>query len=79
MIYPDLRSEFVTLRHEMGMSQPQAAAALDRSASWVRGIEQGQSPCPVYAVLAMRALRAIRELKRAGAAPATVDPPDTTE
>ena len=53
---PDLRRLFVHLRHELGMTQTQAGEALDRSASWVRAIEQGQIECPRYAVLAMRCL-----------------------
>lgn len=51
------REEFVRLRHEIGMTQQEVAAALDRSLSWVRRVEQGKLPCPAYAVLALRYLR----------------------
>jgi hypothetical protein len=54
--YPDLRTEFVALRRELGLSQPAAGEALGRSAGWIRGMEQGAIFCPPYAVYAMRYL-----------------------
>jgi hypothetical protein len=59
--YPDPRTEFVALRHELGLSQPAAGEALGRSAAWVRKLEQGGLVCPPYAVYAMRYLADAKE------------------
>lgn len=50
------RQEFVRLRTELGMTQAELAAKLERSLGWVRRVEQGQLPCPMYAVYALRYL-----------------------
>jgi DNA-binding transcriptional regulator YiaG len=60
--YPDLRTEFVALRRELGLSQPAAGEALGRSAAWIRKMERGATLCPPYAVYAMRYLCAMRYL-----------------
>lgn len=52
----DRRAELVALRHAAGLSQSAAGRALDRSAAWVRSVEQGRLPTPLYAVYAMRYL-----------------------
>lgn len=58
------REEFVRLRKEIGATQKEIAARLDRSLNWVSRVEQGSLPCPAYAVLAMRYLRTQAKRKR---------------
>lgn len=53
----DRHEEFATLRKGMGLSRRRLAELLDRSEFWVRNIEQGQQPCPRYAILALRRLQ----------------------
>lgn len=54
--YPDLRTEFVSRRNTLGLSQSQIAPILGRSLAWIQSMEQGRIECPPYAVYALRYL-----------------------